>query len=52
MEIARKLHNISGSKENVLYMVTDLDLSLTNVKKEIERVKKEIRETKDENKRL
>ena len=33
-------------------MVTDLDLSLTNVKKEIERVKKEIKKTKDENTRL
>ena len=33
-------------------MVTDLDLSLTNVKKEIERVKKEIKGTKDENTRL
>ena len=33
-------------------MVTDLDLSLTNVKKEIERVKKEIKETKDENTRM
>ena len=52
MEIARKLLNISGSKKNVLNMVTDLDLSLTNVKKEIERVKKEIKETKDENTKL
>ena len=34
MELARKLHNISGSKEKVLNMVTDLDLSLTNVKKD------------------
>jgi hypothetical protein len=52
MELARKLHNISGTKEKVLNMVTDLDISLTNVRKEIERVKKEMKETKDENTRL
>ena len=52
MELARKLHNISGSKEKVLDMVTDLDLSLTNVKKEIERVKKEIEHAKEQNREL
>lgn len=52
MELARKLRNISGSKEKVLDMVTDLDLSLTNVKKEIERVKKEIEHAKEQNREL